>query len=67
MQQEDQLVLTDRDKRWLQQLADGVEPKNLSDSTPQAARNRLMRIRRILRANTTTEAVAKAFRLGLVN
>ena len=58
--------VTPRDIEWLQALANGVESKNLAGSTPQSARNRLCRLRKILGANTTVECVVMAMRKGLI-
>lgn len=57
--------LTERDRKWLQELADGVEPKALTEATPQGARNRLFRLRRIFRAKSTTHLVCIALRRGI--
>lgn len=58
--------LTERDRKWLQELADGVEPKALTGATPQGVRNRLFRLRHIFGAQSTTNLVAIAMRKGIV-
>lgn len=57
--------LTVRDKEWLKKLAAGLGPKELGASKTAVA-NRLLRIRSILNAKTTAQAVAEAIRRGVI-
>lgn len=58
--------LTDRDKYWLQRLADGATAKELERGSVTAVASRLMVVRRILGARTNEQAVAEAMRRGVV-
>ena len=58
--------LSPRDVMWLQRLADGVRLSDLPARSEQVAKNRVMRIRWFLQAETTTQAVAIALRRGII-
>jgi DNA-binding CsgD family transcriptional regulator len=61
-----EVKITPRDVIWLQQLADGKEPKNLTGATTQGVRNRMYRLRHIFGANTTAQVIAMAMRKGII-
>lgn len=61
-----EIKVTPRDLVWLQQLADGREPKNLLGATTQGVRNRMYRLRRIFGASTTCQVIAMAMRKGMI-
>lgn len=59
--------LSRRDVIWLQQLSHGMVIKELKGVTSeQAAKNRILRIRKFLGAYNTTQAVAVAIRQGII-
>lgn len=58
--------LTDKDVKWLQQLADGTSKKQLEGATHSSARNRLFKLRQLAGAKTTEQLIAMAVKEGWV-
>jgi hypothetical protein len=55
------------DKQWLEALSHGAHAKHLSDTlSEQQIKNRLQAIRQFMNVGTTTHAVAKALRDGVI-